>query len=317
MATAVTASLHVLSPGMLTTVQDLGRPGYGELGVSASGAADALSLRIGNRLVGNPDGAAALEMTLVGGAFRLEAGAGVVAITGSGFDPRLDDAPAPMWAPIRVHPGQVLRLGATREGARSYLCAAGGIAVPPTLGSASTHLLTGIGGLGGRALRAGDVLAIGAAFPSPPLAPRLDPARFPGLLRRDRLRVTPGPQVDWFTPAALESFHRSTYQVTESSDRMGIRLDGPILERARPEELVTEGVALGAVQVPSDGKPIILFVEHQTTGGYPKIANVISADCHALGQLRPRERLRFEPVSFDAALRLLQEQEEALDAVLG
>jgi antagonist of KipI len=287
--------MRVLSPGLLTTVQDLGRYGYAHLGVSASGVADALSLRAGNLLVGNAENAAALEMTLLGGAFEFSANT-TVALTGSEFD-----GGAPWWSAFEVKAGEALRLGPTRAGARCYLCVRGGISVPMVLGSASTHLLTGMGGFEGRALRKGDVLAIGSDTTGPP---RRGALRFQ--IRRDVLRVTDGPQRDWFA----QGLDGLVYKVGEESDRMGLRLQGPKIDCAR--ELVTEGVSLGAIQVPRGGEPIILFVEHQTTGGYPKIANVISADLSAVGQLRPRDEVRFERVSLDEAWRLLREQEESL-----
>ena len=188
-----------------------------------------------------------------------------------------------------------------RGGARCYLCVRGGIDVPPVLGSRSTHLLTGMGGHCGRALRRGDVLPIGGEAIRRPRAGRVEPPALAPVLR-----VTPGAQADWF-PAGLEG----EYEVTEEADRMGLRLRGPALPQPM-REMITEGVPLGAVQVPPGGQPIILFVEHQTTGGYPKIANVISADLRAVGQLRPRDRVRFEQVTLDRALALLREQEEWL-----
>ena len=280
---------------MLTTVQDLGRFGYAHLGISASGAADALSLRAGNLLVGNRENAAALEMTLLGGAFEFSTNT-LVALTGSEFI-----ADAPWCSAFEVAAGQTLRLGPTRTGARCYLCVRGGISVPLEMGSASTHLLTGLGGFAGRALRKGDILAIGSDMAGPP---RSSPLRLD--IRRDVLRVTDGPQRDWFT----EDIHGLQYKIAENSDRMGLRLEGPKIECAR--ELITEGVSLGAIQVPRGGQPIILFVEHQTTGGYPKIANVITADMPVVGQLRPRDEVRFERVSLEEAWRLLRAQEEML-----
>jgi biotin-dependent carboxylase-like uncharacterized protein len=289
------SEIRVLLPGFLTTCQDLGRPGYAHLGVSASGAADAFSLRWGNLLVGNPEGAAALEMTLVGGTFEFGAAA-TVALTGSEFV-----AEAPWFEALDVKAGDVLRIGPTRAGARCYLCVRGGFSVPLVLGSASTHLLTSVGGYAGRGLRKGDTLAIGAAALRP--ARR---GRFPGEVRRDVIRVTDGPQRDWFA-AGMD---RAVYRVAEDSNRMGLRLEGPPLECGR--ELLTEGVSLGAIQVPRSGQPIITFVEHQTTGGYPKIANVISADLCGVGQLRPRDEVRFETVARSRALDLLLEQEARL-----
>jgi antagonist of KipI len=304
--------ISVLHPGFLTTVQDLGRPGWAHQGVSASGAADALSLRLGNRLCGNPEGAAALELTLVGGRFEFD-DAGVICLAGADFGPALDGRPVPLWTALPVQPGQVLQTGPTRGGARCYLCVRGGLEVPAVLGSASTHLLTGLGGLAGRLLRKGDALAV-RPHPQPPPGrlQRLRPAAQDRLRTAGPLRVVAGPQADHFSAAVRQEFHRAVYRVTETSDRMGLRLAGPALEKNHAADLVTEGAPLGAVQVPRDGQPIILFVEHQTTGGYPKIANVISADFHRLGQLRPRDEVRFEAVSMAAALERLREQEDLL-----
>jgi 5-oxoprolinase (ATP-hydrolysing) subunit C len=291
--------IRVLAPGLLTTVQDLGRPGYAHLGISASGAADALSLRVGNLLVGNSPRAAALEMTLTGGTFEFSRAA-TIALTGSPFE-----TSAPWSCAFDVQPGETLRLGPTRAGARCYLCVRGGLSVPAVLGSASTHVLTALGGLEGRSLKKGDVLCVGDAIAGPPHR-----EVFPVDSHRDVVRVTEGPQHTWFE-GSLDS---GVYQVAEESNRMGLRLDGPALPCAR--QLLTEGVSLGAIQVPPQGQPIITFVEHQTTGGYPKIANVISADLPVVGQLRPRDRVRFEYISIARALELLREQEASICSLI-
>jgi antagonist of KipI len=332
------SEIHVLAPGLLTTVQDLGREAYGPMGVSPSGAADAVALKIGNRLVGNAEGAPGLEMTLLGGTFLFPGGA-IAALTGSDFGATLDGSPVGLCSSFVAKPGQTLRLGPTRTGARCYLCVHGGVAVKPFLGSASTHLLSGLGGHEGRALRKGDVLKIGAvsgvkvaaasgAFWKRAVAEESLKTFSP----RKVLRVTPGPQSDWFPEAAQKLFHASTYRVAEESNRMGLRLEGPpITEGAHgdafgdaPEnalgdargsvlgEMISEGVSLGAVQIAAGGLPIILFVEQQTTGGYAKIANVISADLLSLGQLRPRDEIRFERVDWETARTLLIEQEKLL-----
>jgi biotin-dependent carboxylase-like uncharacterized protein len=304
--------IQVLEPGLFTTVQDLGREGFGPLGVSASGAADAISLRLGNRLVGNAEGAAGLEMTLLGGTFAFPEGARV-ALTGSEFGATLDGKPAELWASFEAKAGQALRLGPTRSGARCYLCVAGGIEAKLFLGSASTHILSGLGGHEGRALRKGDVLKIGAAGGSSRKR-RLSARALKELQSRKVLRVTPGPQSNWFSESAQQIFYASTYRVAEESNRMGIRLEGAAIPMASSGEMISEGVALGAIQVPEGGQPIILFVEQQTTGGYPKIANIISADVHSLGQLRPRDEIRFERIDRETARSLLMEQEERMAA---
>lgn len=305
--------IEVGAPGLLTTVQDLGREGFGPIGVSASGAADAAALRIGNRLLGNVEGAAGLEMTLLGGTFVFPQGA-VVALTGSDFGATLDDAPAEMWSSVDVRPGQALRLGATRSGARCYLCVEGGIAVKLFLGSASTHLLSGLGGFEGRALRKGDVLNFGVAGGGFWTFRKRIVGRqaLEQLKPRKVLRVTAGPQSEWFSAEAQKSFYGGTYRVAEESNRMGLRLEGPPIPSAASGEMISEGVSLGAVQITARGLPIILFVEQQTTGGYPKIANVISADMNSLGQLRPRDEIRFERVELGTARALLMEQEKLL-----
>jgi len=300
--------IHVQSPGMFTTVQDLGRYGYGPIGVSPSGAADPTSLRIGNLLVGNPESHAALEMTLLGGTFVFPDG-GQIALTGSDFGPAIDGAPIPMWTASRLQPGQTLKTGPTREGARCYLCVHGGIAVKHLLGSASTHILTGLGGFEGRQLKKGDVLSIGegrakALTIVPEVLERLKP--------RKHLRATVGPQTDWFSPESVRTFFDSAYTVTEESNRMGLRLEGPALDTPHSGQMTSEGVSLGAIQVPAGGKPIILFVEQQTTGGYPKIANVVSADLASIGQLRPRDEVHFELVGPESARALIREQERLI-----
>jgi len=290
--------VRVVRPGFQTTVQDLGRFGHAHQGVSASGAADAVALRAGNLLVGNAENAPALEMTLVGGAFAFESDT-VIALTGSDFG-----AGYPLWQAVEIKAGAVVHCGASQSGARCYLAVRGGIDAPRVLGSASTHLLTGIGG---RALRSGDILRIGDAAVRRPRRAQAVPQR----QTEGVLRVTAGPQADWFGDA----LYRNCYIVQEESNRMGLRLRGPAIP-SPTGTMLTEGVPLGAVQVPPDGQPIILFVEHQTTGGYPKPACVISADLSRVGQLRPRHEVRFELITIDEALSILQKQEQWLYSLI-
>ncbi len=302
--------MQVKSPGLFTTVQDLGRPGFGPLGVSASGAADPIALRLGNLLVGNSASTAALEMTLLGGVFLLDCDT-VASITGSDFGPTLDGQPIALWTALQIRAGQTLAFGPTRTGARCYLSVQGGFVVPRFLGSASTHILSGLGGFSGRALRKGDTLSIGepaVGFRNRTIAPSI----LRRLAPRKTLRVTAGPQSDWFAETVLADFHQQPYRVSEESNRMGLRLEGPPVPITRQDEMITEPVALGAIQIPSGGQPIILFVEQQTTGGYPKIANVITAYLPSVGQLRPRDEIRLELVSMADARKLICEQEELL-----
>jgi KipI family sensor histidine kinase inhibitor len=303
--------VRVVEPGFQSTLQDLGRPGYAHLGVSASGAADALSLRVANWLVGNVEGAAALEMTLTGGTFAFSA-PGMIAVAGADFEPVIDGYRIPLWTAIEVRQGQTLTCGSTRSGARSYLALRGGLVAAPVLGSGSTHITTGLGGLQGRALRGGDVLTVGEASSDASPGRRFPREVANGLLRRDVLRVTRGAQCEWFGDDTWAAMLASTYVVSEESSRMGLRLRGAPLAAARQGSMLTEGVSLGALQVPPDGNPILSFVEHQTTGGYPQVACVITADLHRVGQLRPRDEVRFEEVSLAEAAEALRECEGIL-----
>ena len=287
--------IRVLSPGLFTTVQDLGRNGYAHLGVSPAGAADPVSLRIGNRLVGNGDNAPALEFTLQGGRYEFECDA-TIAVTGAAFEQ------VPMWQAVAVRRGTTLDVGGARTGARGYLCVRGGIDVPLIMNSASTHVLSGFGA----PLRRGDAMAIGTDVVGPVVvrAVVMPPEQ------RKRLRITAAAQTQEFDAVQAITLATSTYLVSDDSNRMGLRLKGAPLDPPHKGQMLSEGVALGALQVPPAGEPIILFVDAQTTGGYPVIASVISADLASVGQLRPRDAIAFEFVSFAEAQRLLVEQEE-------
>lgn len=268
------SAIEIVSPGVLTTVQDLGRPGWAHVGVPPSGAADSRSLERGNRLVGNDGAAAALETTLIGPRLRFHRPA-LVAITGLGRDDR----------PFTVMAGEELDVGRVEHGARAYVCVRGGIDVVPVLGSRSTDLLTG---LGPAPLRAGDRLSIG---PEPATAPeRLPPA--PGVAEPS-LRIRPGPRDDWFAADAIDALVGTDWRVSPDSNRVGIRLTGPALRRERSDELLSEGIVTGALQVPPSGLPILLLNDHPTTGGYPVLAVVVSDDLPVAGQLRPGDAVSF------------------------
>ncbi|TPW15440.1 MAG: urea amidolyase, partial [bacterium] len=258
-----------------------------------------------NRLVGNADRAPVLEMTLIGGQYAFH-GPAQIALTGAPMPLRLAGVPVPMWRMIVVRAGERLAIEGAATGVRAYLAVRGGLDVAPCLGSASTHLVSGVGGLG-RALRAGDMLGFGTSgFERRPPGEHAPPGfdRLIEHLSADRpIRITPGLQADWFTDAACASMTLDSWTVDDRSDRMGLRLTGRAIERRRPDELLTEGVTLGAIQVLPDGQPVILFVEHQTTGGYPKIGNLAAVDRHRAGQLRPRARVRFEWIDFEPARR--------------
>jgi len=292
----VTAWLRVLVPGPLTTIQDGGRRGWLRFGVPGSGALDPCALAAANLLVGNAGDAGALELTLAGGTFAAE-GALRIALCGADMDLTIDGAPAARDRSHTLAPGAVVSIGTARSGARAYLAAGGGFAVPPAFGSVATHLRSGIGGFGGRALRTGDVLPVTGPVPS---GPELRLAEAPPPLP-PRVRVVLGPQDDYFTPTALALLSESAFTITAQSDRMGYRLAGPALEHAKGFNIVSDGIAPGSIQVPGSGQPIILLADRQTTGGYPKIATAISADLPALGRMRPGDTVRFEPVTIEAA----------------
>ncbi|HLM37938.1 MAG TPA: biotin-dependent carboxyltransferase family protein [Gaiellaceae bacterium] len=268
--------IEVLAAGPLTTVQDRGRPGWAHLGVPPSGAADPQALALGNRLVGNDTGAAGLEATLSGPRLRFRAVA-LVALTGAETEASIEPN-----RPFEISAGEVLELGRFLNGVRAYVSVRGGIDVEPVLGSRSTDLLSG---LGPPQLREGDVLPIGR---EPTISPQdvEPPAPLPV---EPTLRLLPGPRDDWFAPNALAG----TWRVSSSSNRVGVRLEGPPIERVRHEELLSEGVLTGALQVPRSGQPIILLNDHPTTGGYPVLGVVHADDLPLAGQLRPGQRLSF------------------------
>ncbi|MGC4879489.1 biotin-dependent carboxyltransferase family protein [Micromonospora sp. DT43] len=278
------AEIEVLRAGALTTVQDLGRPGWAHLGVPRSGALDPTALRLANRLVGNPEQAAGLEITLTGCTLRLTHAA-TVAITGAEVAVRAGDRPGDTGRPLTVPAGTVLRVGPARRGVRSWLAVAGGIDVPPVLGSRATDTLAG---LGPPVLRDGDRLPLGVPLAEPaPVDVTVGPPPAPEL----RLSVRLGPRDDWFTPYALGLLFGTPYTVSPVSNRVGARLAGAALPRAVAGELPSEGIVLGAIQVPADGQPLIFLADHPTTGGYPVIGVV--TDVTPLAQARPGTTVRF------------------------
>lgn len=298
--------IELLRAGPLTTVQDLGREAWRDRGISRCGAVDDLALSWGNLLVGNPVNAAGLEFTLGPAVLRLDADC-CIAITGTDAEASLDGRPLRPWWRHRVRAGQTLKLAAPRERMRSYLSVSGGIAVPEALGSRSTDLKAGFGGLEGRALHDGDAL---------PLAtPERLPARSIGMRPPDwdaTVRVLPGPEHEDFSTASREALWAADWKLTPQSNRMGYRFAGPELRRERGAELASHGVLPGVIQVPPSGQPIVLLADAQTTGGYPKIGVVIRADLWKLGQLRLGATLRFTPCTTDEATAALRERQTTL-----
>ena len=313
--TGDTPAMLVLSPGLLTTVQDGGRRGLQRYGVPPSGAADIEGLRLANLLAGNPPDAAALEVT--GRGPRLEVACTSVRVALGGDADAVIEAevgpPLPAWSAQTLRRGQRLRVGAVRSGLRCYLAVSGGLAIDPVLGSSSTYLRGGIGGVSGRALRAGDELPVwlDAAPPGPDL--RLDAVPATGA-SGEPLRVVLGPQDGLFSPAALASLLASAYTVSPHSDRVGLRLLGPPLP-ATTTEIASDACVTGSIQVTGSGQPIALLCDRGTTGGYPKIATVISVDVPRLGRLRPGETVRFSSVDVAEAEHLRRARARSFNAM--
>ena len=305
-------TVHVVKPGFFTTVQDGGRFGYAHLGISPAGAADALALRIANLLVGNEEYAPGLEMTLLGATFAFDVPA-VVALSGASCECKLGSETVSANEAVAIAAGSVLQCGSTTNGARCYLAVQGGFAVSVVMGSASTDIRGGFGGVEGRRLQKGDVLRIGSRRNAQ--VRRLDAGVAESLKRKGPIRVTRGAQCGWFSTESFAKFLSSPCGVSEQWDRAGLRLQGEPVSSREKTQLLTDGIPLGAIQVPRDGQPIILFVDQQTTGGYPKIANVISADMHRIGQLRPRDQVRFAEVSITEAIEALRAQERWLKEI--
>ena len=284
------AGVTVVRPGLLTTVQDLGRWGSQAMGVPVSGPMDSGAHRLANALVGNSPKAATLEVTLLGPELRAER-ALLVAVAGATFALSVDGQAAPHQTAFALAAGATLRFGARQAGSRAYLAVAGGIDTPLVLGSRATHLVSGMGGLDGRALVSGDVLPIGVA--SPGAAPRSPRPVTPTVIAGHTLRVLLGPQDAWFSPQAIDLLLHAVYRVSTQSNRMGFHLEGPLLTATRADGPLSEPVPFGALQVPAGGAPILLMADRQTAGGYPKIATVISADLSVAGQLGPGDVVRF------------------------
>ena len=307
--------IEVLDGGMLSTVQDLGRYGYQRYGVPVSGALDLFALRAGNRLVGNADEAAGLEITLIGPRLRFLSPA-VIAITGADLDPRLDGHRVSMWQSVPVKEGTTLAFGDVRDGVRAYLAVAGGFDVPLVLGSRSTYTRSKLGGIGGRAIRAGDRLpGVAAPVVEGARSRRLPRRLVPTYGHQHALRVVLGPQDDAFSEEGVRAFLSSAYQVSEQSDRIGYRLNGPMIAHKAGPDIISDGIPFGAVQVPADGQPIVLLADRGTTGGYTKIATLISADLPRLAQAMPSDEVTFARVSLEDANRALREQEDRLDQI--
>jgi len=308
-------AFEVLSPGIMSMVQDLGRFGYARYGVAASGVLDGFATRVGNLLVGNDENAAVVETTLMG--LRMKALRDtVVAVTGGNLQPRSGRDPLPLWRSKLVREGETISFSGPVSGFRSYVAVAGGLQVAAVMDSRSTNLASGFGGFEGRALRKGDILCIGAVEDPARFADRVfPPESVPAYASPWRLRIVWGPQDDHFSEEGRQTFVTAAFSVSPDSDRTGIRLKGPAVSRnpGLDESIISEGILSGAVQVPGDGQPIIILSE-TASGGYRKIATVISADLHRIGQITPGDEIHFEAVSMETAVQALRDLQDIMDS---
>lgn len=315
--------ITVLKPGLLTSVMDLGRPGYQRHGVVVGGSLDRFAARVANMIVGNDDGAALLEIAQLGPELQFSADT-LVAWCGGGYEPQVAGQPLPRDRAVRIAAGETIWFGPARSGLRAWLAVAGGIDVPPVLGSRSTYRRAGFGGLHGRPLQAGDELRTGT--PSEWALARVKSIARSSTwsVRPDTLGLAPepgrvramiGPEWDWFTLRAQQAFFASEWRVTKDADRMGVRLEGPELPLSETREMISEGVNEGVVQVPAGGAPIVLLASRQTVGGYPRLAAVSAVDLGRMAQLAPGATLRFTQITLATAHEVYLRRERDLNRV--
>lgn len=315
----MSAALKVVHPGLFTTVQDLGRHGGQRFGIPVSGALDPIALRAANVVVGNAEGTAALEMALMGPTLAVAAESVRVCVAGGATELHVLDAAGesrrvkPLES-VRLVSGQLIRVPVVTGTAVAVLAIEGGINVEPFFGSRSTYVRGGFGGHEGRTLKEGDLVPV--ALASVPERDEVQLERL-DLFPRTRIRVVLGPQDDYFTPEAIATFLSSDYTVTREADRMGLRLDGPVLAHAQGFNIVSDGIAPGAIQVPGNGLPIVLLADRQATGGYPKIATVASVDLAALGRVSPGAKLSFEAITVEAAQALRRNETAQMRELAG
>ena len=305
-------AIIIENPGLLTTIQDEGRFGYGQFGVTPSGPMDTESFQIANLLVGNPPGESALEATVLGPSFRVTEDT-IIAITGADMFPALNGMPIPMNRAISVTAGSEVKLQAAKNGSRTYIAFSGGLAVPLIMGSRATSLQCHIGGLDGRKLEKGDVLPLRPVCEVPQNLSRRAVSHHIRRRRENIIRVLLGPQEDAFTEEGLAAFLGTPYTVSKEFDRMGCWLEGRPIQHKTDGNIISDGIVNGAIQVPTTGQPIIMLAERQATGGYTKIATVISVDLPVIGQCCPGDILRFQAVSIEEAHRLLRQHRSRME----
>ena len=304
--------IKILNPGLLTSIQDMGRIGYQKFGISPSGALDQTALKTANILVNNPVGEAALEMTLMGAMIDFTA-SNVIAITGGNFSPALNGTPVPMYSAVAVKSGDTLTFGVAKSGCRSYIAFSGGLDVPVVMGSKSTNLRCGFGGYQGRALKKGDEISFSAPVDTLPGLSQRTVSYHEHDEKNITLRVIVGLQDDYFTEKGMKTFLSEEYTVTNRSDRMGCNLDGTAIEYRSKADIISDGIPFGAIQIPNGGKPIIMLSDRQTTGGYAKIGTVISIDIPLLVQRRMGDKIKFQEISIDQAQKLYRDEAKKLD----
>ena len=306
----------VIKSGIFNTVQDLGRFGFQQYGMPVSGVMDSCALRIGNRILGNKENEAGIEISTPG--FSLEVlSQTVIAITGANFDPTINNSPALMWEAVEVKKGDIISFHQIKNGCRSYLLVAGSVDVPIILGSKSTYGRGKIGGLKGRPLKKADIINIEKTNQElQNIIGRKVPANnLPNYHEENEIRVILGPQDDYFTKDGLHAFLNSFYEITVDSDRMGYRLKGPKIKSKNGSDIITDGIPLGSIQVPQDGMPIVMLADRQTTGGYAKIATVISVDIDKFAQMKPGNKIKFTQVNLEEAHLLLNEREKNITEI--
>ena len=314
----MTPHLEVMAPGLAATIQDRGRFGHQHVGVPVSGPLDPISFRLANLLVGNPENRGALEIRLLGPTLRVEAGCVRVALSGTSTPLEILGADArmvPSWRSVVLPLGSVFRIGAMKDASVCYLAVEGGFDVPHVLGSQSTFARGALGGFHGRALEQGDRVPLGLDAPALRREVRLAPP--PELDADAPIRVVLGPQNDYFDAASIDLFQESAYTISRNADRMGMRLEGPALTHSKGYNISSDGITTGAIQVPGNGLPIIMVNDRQTSGGYPKIANVSSVDLPRLGRMKPLSRVRFQAISVAEAEQLKCDRKEEIRALSG
>ncbi|MBU3159259.1 biotin-dependent carboxyltransferase family protein [Clostridium frigoris] len=307
--------MKILKPGMYTTIQDIGRYNYQKSGMSVSGAMDQFSLRVANILVGNKDSEACLEATLFGLKIKFH-GDALIAVTGGNLMPMINNKAIDMWSGIKVLDGDELSFGTAKSGCRSYIAIEHGIDVPEVMGSKSTYVKGKVGGFQGRMLKAGDEIKIGSASENDFTSIKKLPIDLIPMYSKDNIvRVVMGPQDDYFTAEGINTFFDCEYQVTSEADRMGYRLSGSKISHKIGADIISDGITMGSVQIPGDGAPIIMMADRQTTGGYTKIATIITPDINIIGQLKPGDSVRFKLIDIEEAHKIYRKYMNDFDLI--